>query len=220
MSAAVTIDRIIAKVNDEIITLSDLQDLAKPGVDNLRKNHEGAELNRRMRELELELLDILIENKLILQRAAALQVKVDEKEVENAIAVVLRENKITTAGLRNFLSTQGVTLEKYREDIRKRLLTRRVAGMEVGVRVTVGEQEIADYHSAHADDYREDEERTVRQIFFPLAKGAAPVEIEAQRKKAALAHARAMQPGADFAQVARERSEGAPPEAGADRWAR
>ena len=207
-SAAVTIERIIAKIDDDIIMLSELQDFVKPNVDKLKRNFRGEQLNRRIRELELQALDAMIENRLILTRAAALELSVSEKEIENAIAGILRQNKTTTAGLREFLSSQGMTMEKYREEIREKLLARKVESTEVGVRVSVVEQEIADYYDAHADDYREAESRTVRQVFLPVSKGAAAADIEAQRKKADIAYEEAMKPGAGFAGVAEKHSEG------------
>lgn len=206
--ALVTIERIIAKVNDEIITLSELQDLVKPNADKLRKAYKGEELNRRIRELELRALDAMVENRLILGRAAAIRAEVDEKELESAIADMLRKNKMTTAQLRRYLSTRGTSLEKYREEMRKRMLSRKVERMEVGSRVAVGEREIADYYAAHSEDYREGETRVARQIFFPLTEGASAADVEAQRAKAQRAYERAAAPGADFAEAARKASEG------------
>lgn len=208
VSAPVTIERIIAKVDDDIIMLSELQEFVKPNVEKLKREFRGAQLNRRIRELELQALDALILNKLVSKRSSALELSVSEKEIENAIANILRENKTTTAGLRAFLDSQGMSMEKYRDELRKKLLARKVENMEVGVRVSVVEQEIADYYDAHADDYREAESRTVRQIFLPVNKDASSAEIEAQRKKAGLAYEEATKPGADFAKVAEDHSEG------------
>ena len=207
-AAAVTIERIIAKVDDEVIMLSELQDFVKPRVDKLRRDYRGEQLNRRIRELEIKALDAMIQSKLILKRSSALELKVSEKEIEKAVAGILRQNKTTTAGLRSFLSLQGMTMEKYRDELRKKLLARKVETMEVGARVSVVEQEIADYYEAHADDYREAESRVVRQIFFPVSKDASAAEIEAQRKKADLAYEEAAKPGADFAGLAEKHSEG------------
>ena len=207
-SAAVTIERIIAKVDDDIIMLSELQDFVKPSVEKLRRSHRGEQLNRRIREVELAALDAMIQSKLIAKRASALELNVSEKEIENAVAGILRQNKTTTAGLRTFLESQGMTMEQYRDELRKKLLARRVENMEVGGRVSVVEQEIADYYDAHSDDYREAEKRTVRQIFFPVGKSASASEIEAQRKKAGLAYEEATKPGANFAEVAEKHSEG------------
>ena len=165
-------------------------------------------MNQRIRELEITALDAMIQSKLIAKRASALKLNVGEKEIENAIAGILRENKTTTAGLRAFLSSQEMTMEQYRDELRKKLLARKVENMEVGGRVSVMEQEIADYYDAHSDDYREAERRVVRQIFLPVDKGASASEVEAQRKKAGLAYEEATKPGADFAEVAEKHSEG------------
>ncbi len=207
-AAVVTVERIIAKVNDEIIMLSELQDFVKPRVEELRKNYAGEALNSRIRELELAALDAMVEKKLILKRAGVIGAKVDEKEIEGGVTRILQENNITTARLRDILSAQGTTFEKYREDIRERILARKVERAEVGLRVRVGEQEVADYYNAHEDDYREGESRVVRQIFFPLAEGASAPEVEAQRKKATRAYEEAARPDADFARVAAKRSQG------------
>lgn len=207
-ASAVTIERIIAKVDDEIIMLSELQEFVKPSVDKLRRDYRGEQLNRRIRELELEALDAMVQSKLIAKRASALELNVSEKEIEKAVAGILRQNKTTTARLRSFLSSQGMTMEEYREELRKKLLARKVENMEVGVRVSVVDQEIADYYDAHSDDYREAEKRTVRQIFFPVNKAASAAEIEAQRKKADFAYEEATKPGADFPRLAEKHSEG------------
>ena len=208
MSATVTIERIIAKVDDEIIMLSELQDFVKPNVEKLKRSFSGARLNQQVRKLELQALDVMIVSKLIAKRATALELNVSEKEIENAIAGVLRENETTTAGLRDFLTSKGMTMERYRDDLREKLLARKVENMEVSVRVSVVEQEIADYYDAHFDDYRESESRTVRQIFFPVNKDATEAAIEVQREKAGLAYKQAAKPGADFAEVAAKYSEG------------
>ena len=93
MSAAVTIERIIAKIDDDIIMLSELQDFVKPSVDKLRRNFRGEQLNRRIRELELEALDAMVQRKLISKRSSALELNVSEKEIENAIAAYFARTK-------------------------------------------------------------------------------------------------------------------------------
>ncbi len=208
MGASITIERIIARINNDIITLSEIQEAVKPEVDKLRKTYRGEELERRMREVELRSLGTMIESKLALQRAAAIEVGVSEKEVEEAVAGVLRRNKTTTAGLRTFLARQGISFEEYRKRLREGLLSRKVERMEVGVHVTVGEQEIADHYDAHQDEYREGESRVVRQIFFASSGRSPRAQAQAQRKKADRLYARATKPGADFAQLARNHSEG------------
>ncbi|MBI2131313.1 MAG: SurA N-terminal domain-containing protein, partial [Candidatus Tectomicrobia bacterium] len=102
-AAPVTVERIVAKVDQEIVTLSELQDFVKEEVDKIAKVYSGAEFERRKREMELRGLDVLVENKLILRRAKVLGVTVGETELEQAVSAVAGRSKITTEEMRKYL---------------------------------------------------------------------------------------------------------------------
>lgn len=205
-AAPVTVERIVAKVDQEIVTLSELQDFVKEEVDKIAKVYSGAEFERRKREMELRGLDVLVENKLILRRAKVLGVTVGETELEQAVSAVTGRSKITTEELRKYLATQGMTLEAYREKVRERLLVRKTEGLDVSLRVSVSDEEIEAYYKANPDRFREGEERHVQQIFFPIKEGASDGEVSAQRRKAEAAH-RTVSQGADFGETAKKLSE-------------
>ncbi|MBI3128255.1 MAG: peptidylprolyl isomerase [Candidatus Tectomicrobia bacterium] len=205
-AAPVTIERIVAKVDQEIITLSELQDLVKEEVSNLARVYKGEEFERRRREMELRGLDALVENKLILRRAKSMGVTVGESELEQAVSSVTDRNRLTTQDFRKYLASQGMTLETYREKVRERLLVRKVESLDVALRVTVSDDEIAAYYKANPDLYREGEERRVQQIFFPTKEGMPEPEVEAQRQKAAAAH-KEVGGGADFGETAKKVSQ-------------
>ncbi|OGL61210.1 MAG: hypothetical protein A3J27_03215 [Candidatus Tectomicrobia bacterium RIFCSPLOWO2_12_FULL_69_37] len=205
-AAPVTVERIVAKVDQEIVTLSELQDFVKDEVEKLAKTYRGEDFERRRREMELRGLDALVENKLILRRAKSLGVTVGDTELEQAVSAVTGRSRITTEELRKYLATQGMTLETYREKVRERLLVRKTDGLEVSLRVSVNDEEIAAYYKANPNQFSEGEERHVQQIFFPTKEGATDAEVDAQRLKAEAAH-KAVLGGADFAETARKLSE-------------
>ncbi len=206
--AAITIERIVAKINQEIITLSTLQDFVFEEVKNLRGKYKGEELERQIRDIELRALDVLIERMLVLQRAKDLKLKVGDKDLESAIELVMARNRLNVQTFRRFLKVQGTTLEEYRKRMRDQILARRAESIEVNIRVTVNEEEIAEFYKNHIEDYRKGEARKVQQLFFPVKAGSLPEEVEAQRKKAEEAHRASLQEGADFGGLAKRISEG------------
>ncbi len=216
LAAPVTIERIVAKVDQHIITLSELQDFVREEVEKIRKAYKGEEFERRRRELELQGLDALIESKLILQRAKAMSLTVNEQELEQAVSAVTDRTKLTAEELRRQLRAEGITLEAYREKMRERLLQRKAESLEVDIRVSVSEEEVAAFYQANADQFREGEARRVRQIFFPVREGASQEEVEEKRRKAEEAHKAATLDGADFAEVAKKLSEGPAASGGGD----
>ena len=206
--APITIERIVAKVNQEIITLSTLQDFVFEEVKSLREKSKGEELKRQIRDIELRALDILIERLLMLQRAKALKLKVEDKDLESAIELVMARNRLNAQTFRRFLKVQGSTLEEYRKRMREQILMRRTESIEVNIRVAVSAEEIAEFYNTHLEDYRKGEARKVQQLFFPVKAGSLPEEVEAQRKKAEEAHRASLQEGADFGELAKGISEG------------
>ena len=215
-SQSITIERIVSKINDDIITLSEMQDFVKGEVGKLRVKYSGTELTSRLRELELKGLDILIERKLILQRAKALKIDVNPKELETAIGVVLKKNNIQVDDLDRRLRIQGLTPESFRDNVRETILARKVEGREVNFRISVGEEEIAAYYKANIDRFRKGEARRVRQIFFPVEEKATKDIDEEQRLKAKKALAAATSNGSKFNEVAKELSEGPAASRGGD----
>lgn len=213
---AVTIERIVAKINDDIVTLSELQDFAKGEIRKIRAKFSGSELASRIRDIELKGLDLLIERKLILQRAKALKIEVSPKELESAVGVVLKKNNIQVDELNRHLVNQGLTPESFRANVRETILARKTEGREVMFRISVSEDEIASYYQANIDQFRKGEARRVRQIFFPVDEKADKELDEEQRQKAKKALAAVARNGSQFKEVAKEFSEGPAASRGGD----
>ncbi len=204
----ITIERIVAKINEEIITLSELQDFVQEENKKIRGQFTGKELESRLREMELAALDLLIEKKLILQRAKDIDISVSDKELETAIQVVLDRNKIQVNQLGSFLAAEGRSIDSFRGQMRQSILIRKVEGREVSFRLSVSEQEIADFYQANIEKFRKGEARRIRQIFFPVPKKASRDEDEEQRAKARAAFKRVNRNGKNFALIAKKDSEG------------
>ncbi|MBT4094515.1 MAG: hypothetical protein HOE85_11150, partial [Nitrospinaceae bacterium] len=205
---SITIERIVAKINEEIVTLSELQDFIKGEMSELKKRFKGENLENHRRELELTALDLLVEQKLVLQRAKDANVGVSDKELESAVQSVLDKNGITIEKLTRSLRFRGSSIDAFKKKMSKSLLVRKIEGREVNFGLSVNDEEIVSYYKANADQFRIGEARHVRQIFLPVADNAPKSEDEAQRKKADAAHQAAVNSGQPFADIAKKFSGG------------
>lgn len=212
----VTIERIIAKINQDIITLSELQDLVKKEGKNLLKSLKEKDARRRRRELELLALDRLVEQKLILQRAKELGARVDDKDLEKAIDTIIVRNNLTKERFKRFLKIQGISFDVFRKRMRKRMLVRQIVGLEVDSRISVNESEVKGYYDSNIKEFQKGASRKVRQIFFPIGKEDSEERKSEQKEKADDAYKKATRTGADFAKVAKSVSEGPSAKQGGD----
>jgi peptidyl-prolyl cis-trans isomerase SurA len=179
-----TIDRVVAVVNNEIITGFQLE----------KELRASQELDRR------NVLDRLIQETLERQRAKEIGLEVSEDELEAAIRDVQRQNDLTRSELEEALLSQGMSLEEYRETLRRQILRFRLLGYEVQSRVDVSSKEISAFYQDNIDDYREEAKVRISHITFPVSQRMPTERIEALRAAAQDALAR-LRSEEDFATV-------------------
>jgi len=198
VTGAETISRIAAVVNDDIITTHQLE---LKVAERLAAETGGQTLSAtEMDSLRRALLSELIEETLISQRIDELGLKVADDELEAAIQDVQKQNKLTRDQLIEALQLEGMTLEAYRENLRKQILRFKLLGREVQSKIEVTNQEIRDYFRIHIDDFREPAYIRLSRLSFPLPVKASADQREAVRAKAEEALNRLRQ-GEDFYSV-------------------
>jgi peptidyl-prolyl cis-trans isomerase SurA len=191
--AAHLTDRIVAVVNMEVITLSELQVETGAEESKLRARYRGAELERRLRQLEFSALTRMIELRLQIQRARARGVEVSDEEVAGAMKEMKR---------------QGEKLDdsdpKTKERVREQLTMLKVVDREVRSSLMVSELEMQRYYIQHQSRFLMPEEFHISQILI----AARSDEDRAQaRSRAASVYAQ-LQKGADFGDLALKHSDG------------
>ncbi len=177
---AETVSRIAAVVNDDIITTLELDQALKTQLAKTEKQPSPAQIGA----LRKELLSRLIEEELVQQRIHALRLQVSDEEIENAILDVQKQNKLTREQLEQAVQSQGLTIDAYRDNLRKQILRYKLVGQEVRSKVDVSESEVRDYYRAHLDEYRLPPTVTLSAITFPVPEKAGAAEREAIRKEA------------------------------------
>jgi len=177
------IDRIVAVVNDEVITLSDLNKAFasfRKNIDNLPpQEQEKAEV-----EVKKTLLRRLIDAALIAQEAKKTGIIVKDEEVTAALKDVLSRRKISLTEFSQELARQGLTLETYRKELRDQLMRMRLIRREIRARIIVTDEEIGNYYRSHRNEYEGKEAVRVFQFLLPFPSGIQTEEKVKLKKKA------------------------------------
>jgi len=194
----VTLDRVIAVVNDEAITQYELDDARSVVVKQLRQQkvqQPPADV------LDKQVLERLITERALMQYAKENGVKVDDTTVERAIQRIAEDNKLTVDGLRQELAKDNIPYAKYREDVRNEIVVQRLREREVDRNIAVSDSEVDAYLATVKAQSGGDEEYLVEHILVIIPEQASADQIEAKRRRAEEA-LKNIRTGADFAQVA------------------
>jgi peptidyl-prolyl cis-trans isomerase SurA len=143
------IDRVVAVVNNDVITLHDLQEEGDEFFKRIRQEVPPDQQDEAMREARQDLLASLIEKKLIEQRAKELGVSVSEAEVDAALDRLLEKNRMDREQFRRELQLSGTREAVYRERLRTQLLQSKLIGFEVRSRIVVTDKKIKEYYRRH-----------------------------------------------------------------------
>ena len=205
-ASALVIDRIIARVNEEVITLSQLQEEGLPFFERLRESFSGEELERQVSLAEREFLDQLILKRLQLQYAAQIGLTASENDVNAAVKDVLTRNNLMQETLVEMLAKEGLTLQDYKDRVREQIVLARLLNQAVRSRVSVDASEIEAYYQAHREEFGRPDEARVRHIFFRLDPAADKSQGDAIHARAARVLQEARN-GGNFEALARRYSE-------------
>ena len=157
------VDRVIAVINDEAITQSELDVYLRPLYEDLKKQYQGDDFMQKFNEMRLKLLNQMIEDRLVSQEAKTRGVTVDDSEIDEMV----REVKSRFSSENEFektLSIQGQTLEGLRTLYRQQISIRKLHDMEIRGQVVVSPKEIEDYYQNRKSEFAEEEKIKIRSI--------------------------------------------------------
>ena len=195
---AVMVDRIVAVVNKEVITATELAERVALAERQLRR--QGIALPERA-AFERQILEHLILEKAQLQLAADSGLRVDELQLDRTVQRIVESNKTTLPEFRKVLEADGVSFERFRADVRKQILLQRVREREVDDRVQVSDGEIDIFLEVNRAAAESAVEYNVAHILVRIPEQASPERIEQARVRIEQARAEALA-GGDFARLA------------------
>ncbi|MBW1733546.1 MAG: peptidylprolyl isomerase [Deltaproteobacteria bacterium] len=204
--SAEVLNRVVAIVNDQVITLYELHTTMQMttglSYKDLRERSEETYLETRKK-----ILDDLIDQKIGLEKIKELKIKVSEEEIDRAIEKVKEDNQLTQEDLVKELKRQGITYESYRETVREELERVQLINLEVKSKILLREEDIEEYYNTHRDEFTSEGRVRLALIFLKQ-------QDPADKKEARVLHNKAreilsmIRNGEDFADLARKFSNG------------
>jgi peptidyl-prolyl cis-trans isomerase SurA len=195
--SAQLVDRIVAVVNKEVITLSELN--AALGAVERQLRRQGTPAPARA-VLERQMLERLILDKAQLQRARESGIRIDELQLDRAVQRIAENNKLTLAEFRRALERDGVAFDAWRQDLREQIMVSRLREREVDEKIQVSDSEV-DLFLEEMKAHPGRAEYNASHILVRVPEQSNPERIEEARARALKARAEAAG-GADFARVA------------------
>lgn len=200
----VVVEKIIARVNDQIITQSDY-DRALKEVDDEMRQH-GATM-QQISEAHRDLLRNMIDQQLWLSKGKELGITGEDGLIRRLDEIRKQYNLASLEDLEKAAQEQGVSFEDFKQNIRNQIITQEVMRQEVGAHISFTPGEVQRYYQEHQNQYQEPESVKLSEILIPTADDASAAQVSAAEAKASEVEAK-LKSGADFAQLARTESAG------------
>lgn len=201
---AYLIDWIVAVVNEEAITYTELQK---------EINTLEVELKQRKtqmpprQEFEKQVLEHLILNRLQLQLAEKTGIKVTDNDLNSAVNKIAEQNGMKLEALQQTLEKDGLKFEDFRARVRDEVAIQRLQQRQISNTVTVTDREVDNFLTTQAKQNNSENEYHLMHILIAVPEGASP-EIIDQKKTKAEKVLKLLQEGADFKQTAISNSDG------------
>jgi peptidyl-prolyl cis-trans isomerase SurA len=192
------IDRIVAVVNDEVVTANELRTRARMAEVQLRRQKiqpPAADV------LERQVLERMIVDRAQLQLARETGVRVDDATVNATLGRIAESNGLSVQVLRQRLEADGISFTQFRDDIRQDIILNRLREREVDSRVQISDSELENFIAAQAGVTADSEEINVAQILLRVPENSPSDRIEATRNRADELLAQ-LKSGVDFARIA------------------
>jgi len=179
------VDRIVAIVNDDVITLSELNNAFDPYMKRIEAGvAAGKDRERVVAEGRTTILNRMIDNKLIEQEAKKSGIIIKDDEVMGVVRDMLKSRKMEMPDLLQALSKDGMTFDAYKQELKEQLQRQQLVRREIRAKIVVTDDEIGDYYRQHRDEYEGKEAIRIKQILLPVPAGTDSVIRERARELA------------------------------------
>ncbi len=218
--AAVTCNRVVAIVNNQVITLFELDNRIKEmtghSAEDLRAHNESQFLDVRRRVLQL-----LVDEKITEEKIKELGIKISDRQVDAAIEKIKRDNQATQEDLLARLEREGLNYAKYRQRIKSEIERSELIEYEVKSKILISEEDVARYYNEHKSTYFSGDKVHLASIFLLRKNPKDPGEREELNRRGEEILAK-LKAGEDFSELARKFSQGPGADEGGDlgvfRW--
>ncbi len=209
------VDRIVAVVNDEIITLSDLNAAVAQIRLSVEASARGQDTEKVLEEARRIMLGRLIDDSLLEQEAKKTGIVVRDEEVMETINNILSQKRASMEDLLKSIAKEGLGFDGYKKELRSQIMKMKLIRRDLKSKVMVGEEEIGDYYRRRRADYEGKEAVRIRQILL-LTPDKATEDAKAKRREDAALLLKRLRNGEPFEQLAANYSQGPAASSGGD----
>jgi peptidyl-prolyl cis-trans isomerase SurA len=211
LASSAVIDQLVAVINGEPYTLSNLNRYAK---EKLGRGFPTGDLNQ-INDRDRQALEQFITDKLLEAEVLEAGIRVGPEEVDRYIEQVKKNNRLTDDELKLVLKREGQTPESYRATVKAEMEKSEIIDRQVRRRINITDEDVERYYKANIKNYRSNERARIRHILFSLPEKAPAEQVQSVTEKAQGIYQR-IQAGEDFAKLASEFSDGAGRAAGGE----
>jgi parvulin-like peptidyl-prolyl isomerase len=201
---AAVVEQLIAVVNGEPYTLSNLSAYAKR---KLGRDFPSADLNQ-INAGDRDVLEQFVTDKLLEAEVREAGIVITDDDVTRYIDQVKQNNSLSDADLKVALGREGMTPAAYRASVKSEMEKSEIIDRQVRRKVNITDEDVERYYKLNAKNYRANERARIRHILLALAENAPPERVQSAMSTAKGVYQR-IAAGEDFAALAREYSEGA-----------
>ena len=200
------LNRIVAVINEDVITEKELNDAIRTATSRLQS--QGIQLPSDPQALHNQVLETIITKRIQLHHAKEVGLSVTDKEIDETINRIADENKLSLPQFTQTLEKEGISFNKFRDEIRDEMIISRLRDREIKTQVNVTDGEIdnflrtQDTSSIGSDEYR------LAHILVLVSENMSGAQIQQKKERADLAYAK-LKEGADFSKIVAEFSDAA-----------
>jgi len=210
-SQATVIDKIKAVVNNEVITQSEIDRRLYPLYNQYKNIYSGKELEKKLDDAGVEILNQLIEDRLVLSEAKNQGIEATEKEIERKIDE-FRKSFDGEENMLKSLGEQNLTIKDLKNMLKDRVIIEKIIDREVRAQIIILPQEIESYYEENTDKFKESLQ--VKASTILIRTGSSRTQEE--NLSLAITLLNRLKTGQDFYTLAKNYSEGMNAEKGGD----
>ena len=201
------VERIVAVVNDDIITLSELNTALTPFAARVKSSGYTADKERKLLyTVREQVLNQLIDETLAKQEVKRANINVGEMEIDAMIERLKESRFYTDEEFRAALKQQGLTMADYRTRLKEEIMRSKLVNLEVKSKIIITQDDVKTYYDSHADAYAGEKKYHLRNIIMVVPALADSIEKNEIHQKMETVVAK-LKAGASFESLAREYSQ-------------
>ncbi|MBA4418022.1 MAG: hypothetical protein C0392_08950 [Syntrophus sp. (in: bacteria)] len=164
-SSSEVVDRVVAIVNDDIITLKEMEKYVP-----VEKQGRFVSVDEYLRNIKLkDKIGLVIDDLLIKQQAKKMFISVSDKEIQAVIESIKKQHLVTEEEMKEQLKKQNIDYKSFIDGLKTSLLRSRVVTRVISPEIKITEESIKEYYNTHSSEFR-DEEYRLQQVFISVKR--------------------------------------------------